>query len=524
MSSSSTATHGKPSTGWRAELPWLAATLAGIVLVQLWAHEAPGFPFGSDWGQYLQGADALWRAEESAPFPSWRGPLYMFLLGGPGQSLGYVVAGRLVSRLAAGLCVLAAALAGRAIAGREVAFAAPLLAAGFVPLQQAATWVNPYASLAAAQGLCLAAGLAFARWGWRWAGVSCGLLAAAAVATDPRGWMMVPIALLLGLLAPTPRSGGLWRRRGHQALLLLAMVAGLGLSLWVQRDLPHTPLMQALDEQHVLSAEMVGIKTGPDHPLAACLAEDSSSGRMVTTSTCARHLLSWNLQRMVPRGQVPTPWFLLALPLLLLPTRWGRRGSMAGVAALAIPAASLVAGLAWVEWAPRYSAPYVVPLALLGPAALLSLARLLPWRWPRHGLFWLAVLAWGWWAMPSTRRADQHNIGLPGEEQLLGFARWLDSAAGPGGLVLNCSQQPVDILLLPRPMLASYPIAGNPQRCRGWAEAPPSADGRLLYLSVHDPYTGACSGECAGIDPALMGWTAIPIPDNAPPGVKVWTR
>jgi hypothetical protein len=507
----------------REESIWIVATAVAVVGVQLLAHEAPGFPFGSDWGQYLQGADALWRADNAAPYPSWRGPLYMFLLGGPGQKLGYVVAGRLVSRIAAALCVIAAALAARALTGRSMAAVVPLMVATFAPLQQAAVWVNPYATLGAVQGLCLAAGLASVRWGWRWAAVACGLLAAAAVATDPRGWMMVPIAALLGLLAPAAGPGVARRRWLSPVLLLSAMALGLTLTLFIQRDLPHTPLGQAIQEQHVLSAEMVGMKTGPDHPLAACLSEDSTSGHMVTTPACARHLLAWNQGRMVPRGYTPPLWSLLALPLLLIPAAWGRRSAVAALAGVGLPVLAMAAGLAWVEWAPRYSAPYAVPLALLGPIAI---ARLLPWargtRWS-----WLVILAlgaWVWWAVPSHRASQDHDPSLPGEGDLLDFARWLDAEAGAGGLVLNCSQQPVDILLLPRPMLASYPIAGNADRCQAWASTPTQADGRLLFLSVHDPYTGACMGECAGIEPAELGWTEIPLPASAPPGVRGWER
>lgn len=511
------------SRSLRPELPWILATVAAVVGVQLLAHEAPGFPFGSDWGQYLQGADALWRAENAAPYPSWRGPLYMFLLGGPGQKLGYVVAGRLVSRVAAALCVVAAALAARVLANRDMAIAAPLIVAGLAPLQQAAVWVNPYATLGAVQGLCLAAGLATARWGWRWAAAACGLLAAAAVATDPRGWMMVPIAAALGLMAPAT-GPGLARMRWHSpALVLGTMAVGLALTLFIQRDLPHTPLGQAIQEQHVLSAELVGMKTGPDHPLAACLSEDSASTRMVTTPACARHLITWNQGRMVPRGYTPPLWALLALPLLLIPAAWGRRSAWAGAAAVGLPLLAMVAGLAWVEWAPRYTAPYAVPLALLGPVAV---ARLVPagrahrWRWLALPL----IVAWIGLALPSHRAAHDHDPSLPGEGDLLDFARWLDSEAGAGGLVLNCSQQPVDILLLPRPMLANYPIAGNTYRCEGWASAPPQTHGRVLFLTVHDPYTGACMGECAGLEPAGLGWSEILLPDSAPPGVRGWER
>lgn len=511
-----------PRSSPRSELPWIVTTCVAVGLIQLWAHEAPGFPFGSDWGQYLQGADALWRADDTATYPSWRGPLYMFLLGGPGQKLGYVVAGRLVSRVAAGLCVVAAALAARALAGRSAAAAAALLVAGFTPLQQAAVWVNPYATLGAVQGLCLAAGLATARWGWRWVAVACGLLAAAAVATDPRGWFVVPIALVLGLLAPRLRVNA--RRWLSPALLGGAMVLGLALTLWAQRDLPHTPLGQAIREQHVLSAEMVGIKTGPDHPLATCLEADSSTGRMVTTTACARHLLAWNQSRMAPRGCVPPLWALLTLPLLLIPAPWGRRSSLASAAAVGLPAIAMLAGLAWVEWAPRYSAPYVVPLALLGPVVAARLVERLQPAGLRAALFWGAVATWAWWAVPSHHGWQDRDPSLPDEGDLLDFARWLDHAAGPGGLVLNCSQQPVDILLLPRPMLARYPISGNAERCQGWATEPPRADGQRIFLTVHDPYTGACMGECAGLEPGNMGWRPLVLPENAPPGVKGWTR
>jgi hypothetical protein len=504
----------------RPELPWICATVAAVVAVQLLAHEAPGFPFGSDWGQYLQGADALWRADNTLRYPSWRGPLYMFLLGGPGQSLGYVVAGRLVSRVAAALCVIAAALAARSLAGRGMATVAPLLVAGFAPLQQAAVWVNPYATLGALQGLCIAAGLATARWGWRWSAALCGLLAAAAVATDPRGWLVVPVAVTLGLLAPWARGS---RRWVAPALLIALMAAGLALTSWSKRDLPHTPLGQAIREQHVLSAEMVGIKTGPEHPLAACLGEDASRDRMVTTTACARHLLRWNQGRMAPRGYTPPLWALLALGLALLPAPWGRRSALAGAAALGLPLLALLGGLSWVEWAPRYSVPFAVPLALLGPVAV---SRLLRWAPGRHRL-WLALLplaAWAWWAMPTHHGAHDRDPDLPGEGDLLDFARWLDDEAGAGGLVLNCSQQPVDILLLPRPMLAAYPIAGTAERCQGWASDPPEADGRRIYLTVHDPYTGACMGECAGIDPREHGWRPLSLPEFAPPGVKGWVR
>jgi hypothetical protein len=165
-----------------------------------------------------------------------------------------------------------------------------------------------------------------------------------------------------------------------------------------------------------------------------------------------------------------------------------------------------------------------VPLALLGPCALWNLLRRAPRPWLRTAGFWLAIAAWAWWAVPSHRGLQDRDPDLPGEGDLLDFARWLDDEAGPGGLVLNCSQQPVDILLLPRPMQASYPISGNTERCQAWATEPPGAQGRVLFLSVHDPYTDACMGECAGLEPASLGWSPIDLPATAPPGVRGWER
>lgn len=510
------------ATARRSEVPWLLGVGLAVALLQVLAHEAPGFPFGSDWGQYLQGADALWRADHSAPYPSWRGPLYMFLLGGAGQKLGYVVAGRLVSRVAAALCVIAAGLAGRVLGGRGAAIAAAFSVALFAPMQQAAVWVNPYATMGATWGLALAAGLATARWGWRWTAIAAGLMGGAAVATDPRGWQIVPLVLLLGLLAPPPKPGK--DRMVSPGLLFIALLLTVASALWVQRDLPQTPLHQAIQEQHVLSAEMVGIKTGPYHPLAACLEDDSASGRMVTTWTCAHHLMRWNFERMTPRGYLPPWWFVLALPLLLLNWGgWAWRGALARGVAVGLPLVAMVAGVAWVEWAPRYSAPYVVPLALLGPVVA---ARLFPgrrgdaWSFVQLGI----VLFWGWWAMPSQYGLHDRDPDLPGEGDLLDFARWLDKEAGVGGLVLNCSQQPVDILLLPQPMRARYQTAGNQELCQQWATEPESPDGRLLFLTVHDPYDGRCMGECAGIEPQELGWSPIVMPPTTPPGVVGWER
>ncbi|MFH1467041.1 MAG: hypothetical protein ABIO70_21845 [Pseudomonadota bacterium] len=503
-----------PSCPLAREAPWLAVVALAVVAVQVLAHEAPGFPFGSDWGQYLQGADALWRGDRGAPYPSWRGPLYMLLLGGIGQKLGYVVAGRLVSRLAAAVCVIAAGLAGRALAGRTVAAAAALLAAGFIPLQVAALWVNPYATMGATWGLAIAAGVATARWGRPWMAAAAGVAAAAAVATDPRGWLMVPLVLGLGVMAPDrPR----WRA---PAVLAAALALGLGTNAFFQRDLPHTPLSEAIRAQHVLSGEMVGIKTGPEHPLTACLSEDSAQGGMVTSWACARQLAAWNLERAVPRGHLPVPWALLALPLALLPVGWGRRRAMSAALAIAAPLATLLAGLAWVEWAPRYSAPWTVPLALLGPAALAWLlargAR--PWR---HALLLAASAAWGLTVMPSLRGLHDPQAGLSGEADLLAFAHWVDVEAGEGAAVFNCSQQPVDLLLLPRPTYARYQTAGEPAQCRAWAgETSP----RALFLTAHNPYTGACQGECAGIEPEALGWRPVTLPADAPPNVRAWRR
>jgi len=268
---------------------------------------------------------------------------------------------------------------------------------------------------------------------------------------------------------------------------------------------------------------MVGIKTGPDHPLAACLEDDSNSGRMVTTWACARHLAAWNLERMAPRGYLPPAWVLLVLPLLMVSPRWGRRGAIAAVVAVGLPALALVTGVAWVEWAPRYSAPYVVPLAMLGPVAAAGLFGRLR-GWLGRGLFVAAVLAWAWWAVPSHHGLHDRDPDLPGEGDLLDFARWLDIEAGAGGLVLNCSQQPVEILLLPTPMLADYRTAGNPKLCQSWATNPDRPSGRLLFLTVHDPYDGRCMGECAGIEPEALGWEGIELPGTAPPGVRGWER
>jgi hypothetical protein len=241
---------------------------------------------------------------------------------------------------------------------------------------------------------------------------------------------------------------------------------------------------------------------------------------MVTSWACARQLAAFNLGRALPRGHLPQPWALLALPLALLPVGWGRRRALAAGLALAAPFAALAAGLGWVEWASRYSVPWTVPLALLGPAAL---AWLLPegaraWR---HALVLAAVTAWGLGVMPSLRGLRDPQANLSGEADLLAFARWLDAEAGEGGQVLNCGQQPVDLLLLPRPTRARYQTAGEPASCQAWVRETSS---RALLLTAHNPYTGACQGECAGIDPELVGWRPVPLPPAAPPNLRAWRR
>ena len=71
--------------------------------------QIPVFPTGVDWSQYVMGAEYLWNYDEHLQYPTWRSPIYPYLLGLPSvfvSDITYIESARLFNVLGVALVVI----------------------------------------------------------------------------------------------------------------------------------------------------------------------------------------------------------------------------------------------------------------------------------------------------------------------------------------------------------------------------------------------------------------------------------
>lgn len=149
--------------------------------------ELPDLPAGTDWSQYIMGAEVIWNFDVSLHYPSWRKPFYSYLLG-LFAAESYVQSGRILASIGM-LCSLIAFATWFSGKSRIVGLGL-MLAFSFHPLVlDGINYMNPYPLMGGlvTLGLVLSLKKDIGKFGLLMAGAT----VAFAIALDGRAWVSV---------------------------------------------------------------------------------------------------------------------------------------------------------------------------------------------------------------------------------------------------------------------------------------------------------------------------------------------
>ena len=179
-------------------------------------------------------------------------------------------------------------------------------------------------------------------------------------------------------------------------------------------------------------------------------------------------------------------------------------------------------------------------LAALAPVALWRLAQLITARagarWPgwsrsltaAASALAVAGLVWPGWpgSEGEVRPTGAQELRSGGEDGRLQLAAWVRAQVGEDDLIIDCAGASLFQLLLPLRLQLLRAPSHTPS-CQSWGRAPPSASGRLWFVTL-EPAAG--HDDRFGLPPAWMaahGWQPWPLEleplaDGA--RLRVWSR
>jgi hypothetical protein len=413
-------------------------------------------PLGSDWGHYFSAAEYLWDPIDGLAYPDFRKPWFGWLLGGLGQSLGYLKAAQLISKLALMVTVGAAALLTAALANRL----AGLVAAASVLLMplamDGALWVNHYPLLGAAVGLAFASAAAAVRWRQLTWVVLAGAAAGASFALDLRGSVAVPVAGALVLL-------GSWSARSaFSRLIVFGVVLGgiMAHAQWLEVafDVPQLPIEQQLMVQRAGTLEQArrGLVGGEAVQVACGALAVRPFDISTAWSACGVALRQASFERLATTQLIPQFGFMGFLFLCLVPTRERWRSMLTSAMVFGAPMLSVAVGMAWVTYFDRYLLPFAVVLSAMVPVGVDRVLGAVSARSGALSRFSaplgaviasaLALYVWPGWSArsldaPEAVQSSEYHAGV--------LAAWARADVAQGDGIIDCAGLAIDSLLLP---------------------------------------------------------------------------
>jgi hypothetical protein len=489
-------------------------------------------PLGSDWGHYFSAAEYLWDPIDGLAYPDFRKPWFGWLLGGLGQSLGYLTAAQLISKLALMGTVGAAALLTAALANRLAALVAAASVLLMPLAMDGALWVNHYPLLGAAVGLAFASAAAASRWrhlGWV---VLAGAAAGASFALDLRGGVALPAAGALVLL-------GSWSARSAVSRLIVFGVVLGGIMahahwLEVAFDVPQLPIEQQLIVQRAGTLEQArrGL-VGGEAVQVACGAQAVRPFEISAAwSACGVALRQASFERLATARIVPAFGFMGFLFLCLIPTRERWRSMLASALVFGVPMLSVAVGMAWVTYFDRYLLPFAAVLSAMVPVGVARVLGVVPvrpgvlrWTSVPLGALIASVLVlrvWPGWSArsldaPETVRSAEYHAGV--------FAAWARTELGQGDGIIDCAGLAVDSLLLPdRIDYVRFPPGD--QACVERVKWPKNRSGITYLITMHRdlPTSAKMTDIPFNVGAvAALGWDAV---QGGPEldGYRLWRR
>ncbi len=335
-----------------------AAYLCGCLLFCYWAwwvcSPLPFYPDGVDWGQYIMGAEYLWRWTPALTYPDWRHPLYPYLLG-LGAVESYAQSARMLNGLGTLLGMSAFAWLGHrsrhpwlGVLGMAMWICHPLV-------EDARDWINPYLLWGGVIGAwmssfwTLCADLKTSKSTMLlWSGLGTGFFGACALLLDGRSMWLAGLVIVCLLMQRWMKMAylltGLWLGVLGIEFLLLERYKIEVHGLWTQLELQRAYLfrenmaLQLFPPTEQATTVVASCMGNPSHlwPIHWSCAVDLAVGNVV----------AWSRWGLLP------PWYLWPLLILPLFVRQNRNWMLAIGLPVSILVPLLLSGLVWQP--PRY--------------------------------------------------------------------------------------------------------------------------------------------------------------------------
>lgn len=308
--------------------------------------QIPVFPTGVDWSQYIMGTEYVWNYDASLHYPTWRSPIYPYLLGLPSfllSDMTYMESARLFNVLGVALLVISLFLRTLSVEksitwiGSISMFVSILLFGQYPLIEMLWNSVSPYMLVGGLLAMGLSSVFVFIQSSWgKWIrGVSIGLSWGLATAMDGRSWVFVGVGLLWLVTQEWQRSrqianGESPRKKGWLDIMpFLSIPILFGLCMLFRVWLENSFQLQVLSLAEQITAQreflfrdsmenMLFPWHEHNHWVASlCVGTESSFSIASVYSPCSLGMLQVNTMAFVEYGLLPS-WYSVGVLIGML--------------------------------------------------------------------------------------------------------------------------------------------------------------------------------------------------------------
>jgi hypothetical protein len=299
-----------------------------IVLFRFWVLNYPTalpYPNGSDWSQYIMGAEVIWKFDPSLHYPTWREPLYPYLLGLFSWH-SYLEAALILSTMGWLFSIVGIFLCTTHL-GTNIAVLSIVLLSCFPIFSESMHYMNPYPLVGGCLAMVFGSAVAFQqkqRLGWL---LCCSIFIGIGFALDSR--TLIGSVCTLIWICPV-----IVKKRLYFSLVGVGIIAlpGIILNLWIKTkyQIETLSLFEKLHAQReFMFRDSMAYQLYPPHPDSEWLASicvgstTQLNGIMDIFSDCSLAMFRINMEAWNLAGLLPPFWLLVLIVVLALQRKEG---------------------------------------------------------------------------------------------------------------------------------------------------------------------------------------------------------